>query len=309
MPLSTSGLTQTRNIEWTCRWLVPIPQAKVQIIHHDPKVADISEIKPTVDEWPNAEPRIDPSTLQNEVASTPHQAPQPLNTSSFANRNTEVGTFEYHEKVGDISSSNDSFAHCVSSDFKMSPGIARTIRRKYPTNYPKFGTLHEKSILQQFLESSQRYIYHLIIKFQFFHTLPYCSLRMSLAALRRHAEDNDVQAISMPELGCGIDQTEWRLVRKMLKEASTELEEASNNSVTDHADPSFTKNIRITQDGDELLTLVKDWVQQSRVPRNNDIQGTPRLAWQLHNTFSSLCISDKVLCRKFDPTDGRVSFF
>ena len=191
----------------------------------------------------------------------------------------------------------------------MSAGIVRTIRRKYPTNYPKFGTLHEKSILQQFLESNQRYIYDLVINVQFFHTLPYCSLRTSLAALRRHAEDNDVQAISMPQLGCDIDQTEWRLVRKMLKEASTELEEASNNNVTDHADPSFTKNIRIAQDGDEFLNLVKDWVRQSRVPRNNDIQGTPRLAWQLHNKFSSLCISDRVFCRKFDLSDGRVSFF
>ena len=89
---------------------------------------------------------------------------------------------------------------------------------------------------------------------------------------------------------------------------SKELQEAHNNSVTDHANTSFTRNIRIAQDGDESLKLVKDWVRQSRVPRNNDLQGTPRLAWQLYNQFRSLCISDGVLCCKFDPTDGRVSF-
>ena len=89
---------------------------------------------------------------------------------------------------------------------------------------------------------------------------------------------------------------------------STELEEAFNNSVTDHANPSITKNIRNAQDGDESLKSVKNWVRQSRVPRNNDLQGSPRLAWQLYNQFSSLCISDGVLCRKFDPTDGGVSF-
>ena len=300
-----------------------IPQAKVQIIHHDPKVVDLSEVQPTVeDEWPNAKPGTDSNTLPTEVLTTPHQAPQPPNPTSSANPNTEVETFEYHEKVGDIFSSSDSLAHCVSSDFKMSAGIARTFRRKYPTNYPKFGTLNQKSLWPQFLESSQRYIYHLLTKVRFFHKPTYCSLRTSLAALRRHAEDNDVNAISMPKLGCGIDQLEWHLVRQIIKEEfatsqirltvymldSTELQEVPNNSVTDHANTSFTKHIRIAQDGDESLKLVKDWVRQSRVPRNNDLQGSPRLAWRLYNQFSSLCISDGVLCRKFDPTDGRVSF-
>ena len=204
----------------------------------------------------------------------------------------------------------------------MSAEIARTFRQKYPTNYPKFGTLNQKSLWPQFLESSQRYIYHLLTKVRFFHNPTYCSLRTSLAALRRHAEDNDVKAISMPTLGCGVDQLEWHLVRKMLKEEfatsqirltvymldSTELEEASNNSVIDHANPSLTRNIQIAQDGDESLKLVKNWVRQSRVPRNNDLQGSPRLAWQLYKQFRSLCFSDGVLCRKFEPTDGRVSF-
>ena len=245
-----------------------IPQAKVQIVHHDPKVVDLSEVKPTVeDEWPNAKRGIDPNTLPSEVLTTRHQAPQPRNPSSSANPNTEVETFEYHEKVGDILSSSDSLTHCVSSDLKMSAGIARTLRRKYPTNYPKFGTLNQKSLWPQFLGSSQRYMYHLPTKVRFFHKPTYCSLRTSLTALRRHAEDNHVKANSIPKLGCGIDQLEWHLVRKILKEEfaipqirltvykleSTESQEAPNNSVTDHANTSFTKNIRIAQDGDESL--------------------------------------------------------
>ena len=147
-------------------------------------------------------------------------------------------------------------------------------------------------------------------------------MRTSLAAPRRHAEDNDIKAITMPKPGCSVDQLEWHLVRKMLTKEiatsqirltvfmldSTGLNEASNNSVIDHANLSFTKNIRIAQDGDESLKLVQDWVRPSRVPRNNDLQGSPRLAWNLYNQFSSLCISNGVLCRIFDPTDGGVSF-
>ena len=65
-----------------------IPQATVQIIQHDPKVVDLSDVKRTVeDEWPNAKPRIDPSTLPTEVHTTPHQAPRPPNPSSSANPN------------------------------------------------------------------------------------------------------------------------------------------------------------------------------------------------------------------------------
>ena len=55
------------------------------------------------------------------------------------------------------------------------------------------------------------------------------------------------------------------------------------------------------------MKLVRNWVRQSRVPRNNDLQGCPRLTWQLYNQFGSFCISDGVLCRRFVPTDGRVS--
>ena len=41
---------------------------------------------------------------------------------------------------------------------------------------------------------------------------------------------------------------------------STEIEEASKNSVTDHANHSLTRNNRLAQDGDESMKLVKGWV-------------------------------------------------
>ena len=79
----------------------------------------------------------------------------------------------------------------------------------------------------------------------------------------------------MPKLGCVIDELKWHLVREILQEGfatseirltvyildSTELVEASNNSMTDHADPWFTKKIGIAHDADESLNLVKDWVR------------------------------------------------
>ena len=42
----------------------------------------------------------------------------------------------YEEVISNVFDSKDSFAHCVSADFKMSAGIARLFERKFPTNYP-----------------------------------------------------------------------------------------------------------------------------------------------------------------------------
>ena len=90
---------------------------------------------PTVeDDWPNFEPRLDLNTLPTEIPTNPQQVPQTPTLFSLANWTTEVGTFEYHGKVGDISGSNDSLVHRVVLDFKMNAGISRTIWRKFPTN-------------------------------------------------------------------------------------------------------------------------------------------------------------------------------
>ena len=68
-----------------------IPQAKIQIFHHDPKVTDLSEGKPKVEEeWPKAQRWIDPNTLSTELFITPHQALQPLHPSSLLTRTLKL---------------------------------------------------------------------------------------------------------------------------------------------------------------------------------------------------------------------------
>ena len=46
------------------------------------------------------------------------------------------------------------------------------------------------------------------------------------------------------------------------------------------------------------------WVKEKIIPTQNDLQGLPRLAWQMYNQLSSLYIQDGILCRKFEPTNG-----
>ena len=42
----------------------------------------------------------------------------------------------YQEVIGNVFNSKNSIAHCVSANFKMSTGIARHFKRKFPTKYP-----------------------------------------------------------------------------------------------------------------------------------------------------------------------------
>ena len=67
-------------------------------------------------------------------------------------------------------------------------------------------------------------------------------------------------------------------------------------------------NFAQAQEPDESLKKVRRWVEQKVIPTQNDLQGLPRLAWQMYNQLGSLKIQDGILCRKFDPTDCRLAY-
>ena len=53
----------------------------------------------------------------------------------------------------------------------------------------------------------------------------------------------------------------------------------------------------------EALDQVREWIRDKRVPKNDKLQGLPRLGWQMFNQVSSLHIHNNLLCRKFEPLD------
>ena len=116
----------------------------------------------------------------------------------------ETNFFELIQKTGHLFDSKDSLAHCISSDFKMSAGIARSCKRKFPYNFPE--RTNSLLFVQQV---DDRFIYHLVTKKRFFQKPTYDSLRQSLEAMINHANKHKVTEISMPEAGCGLDRLEW----------------------------------------------------------------------------------------------------
>ena len=71
--------------------------------------------------------------------------------------------FELIHKAGILFDSKDSSAHCVSTDLKLSAGLARSFERKFPYNSP------ESTISSLFVQQlDDRFIYHLVTKKRFF---------------------------------------------------------------------------------------------------------------------------------------------
>ena len=114
--------------------------------------------------------------------------------------------FSYSEIESGILQSKDAIAHCVSGDFQLEAGIARGIKRRFPTNYPEKETIANEAVWPQWISKSQRFVYHLIPKARYFHKRTYKALRASFEAMQRYAQSNNVQRISLPQIGCGLDK-------------------------------------------------------------------------------------------------------
>ena len=126
--------------------------------------------------------------------------------------------FQYLEIQGDVLQSTDSIAHCISAEFKLGAGIFRSIRRRFPSQYPDEEAIASKVIWPQWIPESQHFVYHLITKARFFHKPTYKAFRASLEATQRHAESNNVQRISLPQKWCSLDKLDWQKVRKLIHE-------------------------------------------------------------------------------------------
>ena len=125
----------------------------------------------------------------------------------------KIKLFELRHKNGNLFESKDSLAHCILSDFKMSAGIARSFKRKFPYNFPE--STNSPLFVQQI---DNRLIYHSVTKKRFFQKPTYDSLRQSLEAMTNNANKHKVTQISTPKAGCGLDRLERYKVERLIKE-------------------------------------------------------------------------------------------
>ena len=117
---------------------------------------------------------------------------------------------------GDVfSDTAANFAHCVSSDLAMSAGIATHFLRIFPDLSELRKTdanLPPGSLIAHFNASSNNWIYNLVTKRHFFDKPTYFDLQKCLCRMKSHILQNNIHEIRLPQLECGLDKSEWKIV-------------------------------------------------------------------------------------------------
>ena len=283
------------------RWLEKVANFNCEVRHRPGKSighADgLSHIPPSSN-----------NAIETDLPSIAPQNENPTVADIFSN---------YQEVIGNVFDSKDSISHCVSADFKLSAGIARLFKRKFPTKYPTDLDHSYTPLWPQWLPETRRYLYHLDTKQKYFKKPTYRTLRASLERKRTHAENNSIPRISLPCIGTGLDQLDWDksklLIHETFRTSPVQVvvyilpdPEIYHRDISVEDEP--TSKFAQAQEADESLKHVRRCVWQKIFPTQNDLQGLPRLAWQMYNQLGSLYIQDSILCRIFEPTDGRLAY-
>ena len=292
----------------TARWLEKLAAFNYEVVHRPGKSIGHADGLSRI-----------PNKALNMVSPLSKTSAHDQTGSEWPNRSPATHLLE---KEGNLLDSDESIAHCVSADFKMAAGVARKIKQQFPLKKPTPNSVRQKALWPQIVEKLQRFVYHMITKTRYFHKPTYKALRASLLALESHAETNNVTRISMPRVGCGLDQLDWQKVRDMIQDvfhgsivqvtvltlpaaperhdAEVRLTHETPASVEKTDVDEFSPALQTAQRNDEALNLVYQWVNSGNPPSTKELKGCPRVAWQLVNQLKSLEIKDGMLCRRFE---------
>jgi len=119
------------------------------------------------------------------------------------------------EVKGDLFSSSDCLAHCVSEDLEMGKGIATSFRDKFG-QVDVLKSQKRKPGQVAYISVSGRYIFYLITKQKYFEKPKYSTLYESLVELRDLCIKYGITDVSVPKIGCGLDKLDWNMVKMYL---------------------------------------------------------------------------------------------
>ncbi len=111
-------------------------------------------------------------------------------------------------------------AHCISRDCKLGAGIAVDFDKKY--NLRRRLKLHPEISSSKCILIDR--VFNLITKDLYFEKPTYESMNLSAAELREQIISNNINLISMPRIGSGLDRLNWNLVRVILFEHIGDLD-------------------------------------------------------------------------------------
>lgn len=121
--------------------------------------------------------------------------------------------FETDENLFNI---KDNYAHCVSKDFEMSSGIAKQFKQQFnQVDYLKSLNKNITEICE--LDNKNFKIYYLITKENYWEKPTYENVYLTLQNLKTKLLQNNIKSVTVPKIGCGLDNLKWHKIRTMLR--------------------------------------------------------------------------------------------
>jgi len=124
------------------------------------------------------------------------------------------------EVKGDLfaASTNNSLAHCVSEDLKMSKGIADTFRKNFGQVNNLVSQNKKVGEVAHICDPiNGQHVFYMITKSRYFEKPSYEALFMCLVELRDLCKKLGITHLAMPRIGCGLDKLSWDIVQLYLK--------------------------------------------------------------------------------------------
>ena len=121
-------------------------------------------------------------------------------------------------KQGDLLQSQTSIAHGISRDLKLFKGLARAFYNEWPDHVNQLKRKRLRVGQVGYIREKGRFIYYLIIKERVTDGLRFDELRRSLFELKMHMLANNINKISLPKIGSGMNRNSWPDVRMMIED-------------------------------------------------------------------------------------------
>lgn len=113
-------------------------------------------------------------------------------------------------------------AHCISGDYALGAGIAKTIdkyfdmRYRLHTDFPipdgeKFANVGKALLIDR--------VFNLVTKPRCYQKPTYDSLYKTLVDMRKQCEDLHIKKLAMPRIASGLDKLDWNEVKTLIKSA------------------------------------------------------------------------------------------
>lgn len=135
---------------------------------------------------------------------------------------------KYTEIKGDLFALPHDFmlVHCISSDFTMGAGIARTFRDKYKVK----AALRKKYVAYAWFDKGRclvteptdvcpYVVANLVTKYRHFDKPTYKTMKDALHGLKEYlGQHPEIKKVGMPLIGCGLDRLKWDSVSAIIKQ-------------------------------------------------------------------------------------------